>query len=378
MQALDNQAELELFNTLAQFKNSVLCWKRGRSPIAESRFSVLVTLTARNMSKRKAPTDTPNQEFVDFLIELSNFERNVNRNVFKYNAYRKAAGVLAKLDYRIQSGDEARKLDGIGDKIAKKIDEFIKTGKLQKLEKIRSDDSNTAINELTRIAGIGPAKAKDLVDSGINSIEDLRQNQDSLTKAQKIGLKHFEDFEKRIPREEISEIESIIKQELKGLDPKYKGTICGSYRRGLASSGDVDVLLTHKDYSSADAKSGKTKYLRKVVEALEESGLVTDTISHGDTKFMGVCKQKKIFRRLDIRLLPIDQYYCGILYFTGSDMFNKQMRAHALDIGFTLNEYTLRPMDAGHVPLEPLPVSSEEDVFDYLSMDFKEPHERSA
>ena len=49
-------------------------------------------------------------------------------------------------------------------------------------------------------------------------------------------------------------------------------------------------------------------------------------------------------RRLDIRLTPHDQYYCSILYFTGSDLFNKNMRAHALQNGFTLNEYTLRPL----------------------------------
>ena len=53
------------------------------------------------------------------------------------------------------------------------------------------------------------------------------------------------------------------------------------------------------------------------------------------------------FRRLDIRLLPYDQYYCGILYFTGSDQFNKAMRTHALEQGFTLNEYSLRPIDKG-------------------------------
>ena len=49
-------------------------------------------------------------------------------------------------------------------------------------------------------------------------------------------------------------------------------------------------------------------------------------------------------RRIDIRLVPIDQYYFGTLYFTGSDMFNKQMRAHALEQGFTLNEYCIRPV----------------------------------
>lgn len=46
----------------------------------------------------------------------------------KYNAYRKAVGVLAKHPTRVKSGAEAKKLDGIGDKIAKKIDEYIDTG----------------------------------------------------------------------------------------------------------------------------------------------------------------------------------------------------------------------------------------------------------
>ena len=113
-----------------------------------------------------------------------------------------------------------------------------------------------------------------------------------------------------------------------------------------------------------------------IFQALENAKLITDTISLGDTKFMGVCKLKKHFRRLDIRLLPKDQYFCGVLYFTGSDMFNKNMRSHALDIGFTLNEYSIRPLE-GMVAQEPLPVSSEEDIFDYLSMEFKHPYERS-
>jgi len=51
-------------------------------------------------------------------------------------------------------------------------------------------------------------------------------------------------------------------------------------------------------------------------------------------------------RRIDIRLIPIDQYYFGTLYFTGSDMFNRQMRQHALDKGYTLNEYSIRPLGA--------------------------------
>ena len=52
------------------------------------------------MSKRKAPNeDNPNQGIVDFLFELANYEKNVNRNVFKHNAYRKAASVISKVTF---------------------------------------------------------------------------------------------------------------------------------------------------------------------------------------------------------------------------------------------------------------------------------------
>lgn len=60
----------------------------------------------------------------------------MERNIHKYNAYRKAASALSKYGTRIKSGEEARKLDGIGDKISKKIDEFLKTGKLRKLDNV--------------------------------------------------------------------------------------------------------------------------------------------------------------------------------------------------------------------------------------------------
>ncbi|XP_071439901.1 DNA polymerase beta-like [Hetaerina americana] len=337
------------------------------------------------MSKRKAPSseNNPNHDFCDFLTELANYERNVNRNVYKYNAYRKAASALASYGKRIQSGDEARKLPGIGDKISKKIDEFLQTGKLQKLEKIHADDNTTIINLFTRVSGIGPAKAKELFDSGLKTLEDLEEKKDILNHHQKIGLKYFEDFEKKIPRDEIEKVEKVLKDEVNKLDPEYMLTICGSYRRGKSESGDIDVLLTHPSFTS-ESKKSKVHRLKDVVSRLQERKLITDTISLGDTKFMGVCnlntmkgEEKGPWRRLDIRLTPHDQYFCSILYFTGSDLFNKDMRAHALEKGFTLNEYSLRPVGSTGIPGEPVPVSSEEDIFEYINYPYKKPEERS-
>ena len=50
--------------------------------------------------------ESPNQAIADFLLELADFEQNIGRNVFKANAYRKAANVVAKLKVKIQSGNE--------------------------------------------------------------------------------------------------------------------------------------------------------------------------------------------------------------------------------------------------------------------------------
>lgn len=44
--------------------------------------------------------------------------------------------MLSEYPSRIKSGDEAKSLKGVGVKIAKKIDEFLETGKLRKLENV--------------------------------------------------------------------------------------------------------------------------------------------------------------------------------------------------------------------------------------------------
>lgn len=143
------------------------------------------------MSKRKNPSgeDNFNHDFCNFLIELAEYEKNVSRNVHKYNAYKKAASVLASHHKRIESGDEAKKLNGIGEKISKKIDEYLQTGKLKKLDNIHDDKDVQAISLLTRVTGIGPVKAAELVKLGIKTIEDLNNNKQKLNHHQLLGLK---------------------------------------------------------------------------------------------------------------------------------------------------------------------------------------------
>ncbi|XP_066251745.1 DNA polymerase beta-like isoform X2 [Euwallacea similis] len=291
------------------------------------------------MGKRKATDYNPNHDLCDFLLELADYEKNITRNIYKYNAYNKAAAILAAQSTRVTSGAEAKKLSGVGNKISEKIDEYLTTGKLQKLENIHHDKTTQAINLLTRVSGIGPAKARKLVEEGISTIEDLRKHKDTLNHHQIIGLK-----------------------------------------RGRPESGDIDTLVTHPDYTSKNLnKSHNDLVLKHIVERLETCGLITETLSLGDTKFMGTCQLNLDLptRRLDIRFQPYDQYYCNILYFTGSDIFNQRMRAHALEQGFTLNEYTLRPVGSTGIPGEAIEINSEEEIFDIINYPCKNPEERN-
>lgn len=41
---------------------------------------------------------------------------------------------------------------------------------------------------------------------------------------------------------------------IKSLDEAYDATVCGSFRRGAESSGDIDVLLTHPEFTSKSNK----------------------------------------------------------------------------------------------------------------------------
>ena len=50
-------------------------------------------------------------------------------------------------------------------------------------------------------------------------------------------------------------LQKVVMDSLEKVDKKYDGTVCGSYRRGAASSGDIDVLLTHSKFTSSSPKS---------------------------------------------------------------------------------------------------------------------------
>jgi DNA polymerase beta len=306
---------------------------------------------------------------------IENFEKLVifykddeSKNQFQINSMIKALDLLKKLDFEIKSKDDCENIKGFGKGIISKIDEILKTNTLEYFKNKTIEPQK--INDLHLITGLGEKKIKDLQKINITCINDLKNaienKQYKSTHHINVGLKYYQDFQKRIPREEIEQFKEYFEKAFKLLNLQYD--ITGSYRRGNKDCGDIDILVTKNVIEDNIIKKITNELLK--LKILVKDGILTPTAKK---KFMGTCClpiENSIKRRLDIRIIDYESYYSALLYFTGSDENNKRMRLEAIKLNMKLNEYGLFKDD------EKLKVISEKDIFDYLNLKFLEPCER--
>ena len=308
-----------------------------------------------------------------------------DKKPFSVRAY---ATVLRHLEAHpapIRSLAEIPVFQGVGEKIKKKMEEIVETGRLEAAEKAKAEYPLDALALFGSIYGIGPVKARELVDMGLRTLTDLRvelhMRPDLLHEKQKAGLFYYEDLVERIPREEMREHEvylqaiiDTIRAPLSREAGEVSMTVVGSYRRGAETSGDVDVLLR---VPSAWTSLMCGEYLHNVVMALETAGYMEYILALGEKKCMGIARlhdgKDYKARRVDFLITPEHEYACALLYFTGSDMFNVAFRQRALQKGYTLNEHLLASI--GDAPAPP-PFHTEQDIFRFLSLQYVEPSKR--
>ena len=220
-----------------------------------------------------------------------------------------------------------------------------------------------------------PKKAKQLVDDGITTLTQLKENETKLNDTQKIGLQYYEPLQQRIPRDEIEEFAKVFDIVFKEVAPdgsKYE--IVGSYRRQAQTSGDIDVIITNED--------NNITAFNAFLDRLITDNIITEVLTRGKTKSLTIGKlplqsENTIPRRIDLLYTEPKEYAFATLYFTGSKAFNTVMRQRALDLGYTLNEHGLSKMVSGKKGdrlTNDFP--TEQSIFDFLGMKYKEPEER--
>ncbi|KAI5984689.1 hypothetical protein EDD15DRAFT_2511856 [Pisolithus albus] len=343
---------------------------------------------------QKGPQGTTcaNQDVIEKLHELMKLHdsKPSDHDRWRVLSYGKCIRALRNYPQRITSFSEARSIRGVGEKTALKIMEIINTGDLRRIEHERTDD--VEVTKLFQgIYGVGRSTAFAWYASGHRTLDDIRTRSKSLrlSPAQEIGLKFYDDINSRIPREEAARIFSIIKSIALEIDNNLFIEIMGSYRRGKADCGDIDVLVTRP---VADGKT-HAGVLPRLLDRLRAAKVLAEDLavpadpSELELTYRGLCKLPDAGakrRRIDILCVPWESRGAALLYYTGDDIFNRAMRLKANVMGYSLNQ---RGLYAG-VVREPqnrrvklssgsiIASETEEEIFQILGVPWQEPHER--
>jgi len=289
---------------------------------------------------------------------------------FSALAYTKAIRELKKLD-TITKIEDVNSIAGIGKKIKEKIQEILTTGTLQAAVTAKEDLPIELYKNLLNVYGIGPAKAKDLIQKDkIKSIDDLHSKQELLNEVQKKGLKYYNDLLHRIVRSEMIEHENKI---MTYIEDPILGEIVGSYRREKETSGDIDVLIKIPEYFT---KKETKEFFETFIKKLQTEKYLIEILALGEKKCMGIVKLSEISkaRRIDFLITPEKEFPYAELYFTGSDSFNVEFRKYALSKGYTLNEHGMKKTEGDKTSVET--IKTEKDIFKFLGLKYQKPKNR--
>jgi DNA polymerase beta len=314
--------------------------------------------------------------------------KKVQINKFRIKQLSVVLSILKKYpkEITINNLDELKDISGIGKGSLERINEILTTGSLKELGNFidSKKDKRIAIENLEEIIGVGRAKALELVDKGITTVDILKEkikNKEIVVNDKIIlGLKYYGKYKMNIPRSEMDQYNELLKHMVKkvnktlGLTEKneYILELCGSYRRQKIVSNDIDVLISKKD-TTMESKTQNhlerfVNKLKKPMKHNDDKPLIIDSMTDKkiNTKFMGFSKLlDNPSRRIDIRFINYESYPAALLYFTGSSETNKRMREIAKKKGYKLSEYGLFDKDN-----KPIKVNSERDIFHKLGMEF--------
>jgi DNA polymerase (family 10) len=310
-----------------------------------------------------------NKELADLFGRMADILEFKDENPFKISAYRKASRIIGDLTQDIEEiaeGGKLRDVPGIGEGMAQKILEYLKTGKVSKFEEVRKGVSDALI-AIMDIPGMGP-KTLSMIhkEKGISSLSQLERavEDGSLVGLPGIGEKKVENIKRGIQllkqskgRMNLGIAFPVAKEIVETLREKAgsrKIEWAGSLRRMRENIGDIDILAT-----------GPNK--EKIVHTFTHLPEVKEVLASGETK-ASVIVEGGI--QIDLRVVEEDSYGAALQYFTGSKDHNIHLRGIAKTKGIKINEYGVFKGE------KKVGGKEEEDVYRALGMDWIEPELR--
>ncbi|GAV54426.1 hypothetical protein ZYGR_0AL01580 [Zygosaccharomyces rouxii] len=198
---------------------------------------------------RSVETTWSKNELVIRFLDILAHRYKVKGDSFRSRGYNLAKIGIQRLSHEIESGTQAQKeVSNVGPSIAKKIQTILETGSLPGAHESPQFEKN--LQYLSKCHNVGAYTARRWANLGLKSFVEVSQkfpNELRIDWPILFGWSFYEDWSIPIPRQECSEIEKIINQELKLVDPECKMEIQGSYLRGADYCGDLDMLFYKKN-----------------------------------------------------------------------------------------------------------------------------------
>lgn len=212
---------------------------------------------------RTAPPRIGNAEIAAVFEEIADLLDLAGENPFRIRAYRNAARVVGGLGLEIAAmiarGDEPADLPGIGGDLATKIREILATGTTPLLDRLRKQTS-PALVALLRLPGLGPKRARALVDTlKIRSLDDLRRAAAADRLGAVLGPKTAANVvaalagppSGRFARKSVEPVAAAVVRQLTPAAGVESVVVAGSFRRRRPDVGDLDVLIAARKGSDA-------------------------------------------------------------------------------------------------------------------------------
>lgn len=281
-----------------------------------------------------------NRQLADTFTLIANLCEIKGEVIYVVLAYRKAAENLMSLSR--EAGEywkegKLREIPGVGKAIAEKIDELLRTGKLEFLERLKGEVPESLAGWL-QVPGLGPKKIaliwKTLNITALSELEtaakngQLRDLPGMGAKSESAILEGIASLARRSGRLPLGRAYPLA-QEIIGVLKGVKGVVAaepaGSLRRMCSTVGDLDILVAAKDSSA-------------VMEAFVNLKGVSRVLGKGETKASieftdGV--------RAQVWVHPPEKFGTALQYATGSKDHNVAVRQIALDKGLSLSEHSL-------------------------------------
>lgn len=309
------------------------------------------------------PPRSRNSEVARLLEEIGDLLEIKGDQSFRVNTYRAAARRIEGLREPIElvhAEKRLRKLQGIGPALEQKIGEYLDTGRLGYIEKLR-DDVPTGVAQLLTVPGLGPRTAGLIYDKlGVASLVELEAAARSgrLRDVSGLGarteeriLAELERLKQRSGRHQIgltSEVAYELAEELRQCPAVVNAAVVGSVRRMADTIGNVNLLVaTDRPDDVRDFVHG-LGHVREVVEG-------------------GTCCAEIVVRRgvrVDVRVVKPDAWGAGLVYHTGSPAHVARLQALAAERGWRLDE---RGLDTTGFATR-LSGASEDDVYEALGL----------